>query len=84
MSDKSEHTNIPYSLLYARRLRENQTFDLYAQRIENIHRGYVSGRYSWEDANHRVALVYREIDFVQKAIKKAQEDFKDSLLPFPE
>lgn len=61
------------NLLYARRLRENQTFDFYAQRIERIH---VSSAYSEKDKEKMISEIKREIEFVLNAIKKAQKEFK--------
>jgi cytochrome c-type biogenesis protein CcmH/NrfG len=61
-------------LLRARRVREDQTFDLYAQQLENVWRGLCSGMLNEEQAQKRVQEIEQEIAEVREAIRKVQKE----------
>ena len=64
-------------LLQARRLREDQTFDFYAQRLEQIDGSLRTKRITNEEAEFRVAALWEEIEAVRAAIKDVQDTFVD-------
>ena len=67
----------PEVLTVARGIREDQTFNLYAQKIENLWKNYAGQRMSVEQAYSEYKLILKEIEFVKEAIKNAQEEFKN-------
>lgn len=64
-------------LLLARRVREDQTFDLYAQRLEDVARRLSACEIDATGADRRRAALEEEIAAVRKAIAEVQARYVD-------
>ena len=65
---------------FVRSIRHDQTFDLYAQRLENLDGAVASGRMSREEGEAKAERVLAKVKFLREAIDEIEREFvKDDI-----